>query len=108
MSYHVLVTIVANANRLRIVAAPPPYFRRTMDTFEFSEHDDPLPPPRVKSTDGLKKKAQREAKKAEREAKNKSKKAASQAASAAGGGGGGKKTPKRTAGGEQRKKTFAR
>lgn len=69
--------------RLRIVAAPPTYFRRTMDTFEFSEHDAPLPPARVTSTAGLKKKAQKEAKKAEREAQNRNKKARSAEAAAA-------------------------
>jgi electron transfer flavoprotein alpha subunit len=62
------------------VAAPPTYFRRTMDTFEFSEHDEPLPPARATSTPGLKKKAQRESKKAEREAQNRNKKVRSAAA----------------------------
>jgi hypothetical protein len=65
------------------VAAPPTYFRRTMDTFEFSEHDEPLPLARVTSTAGLKKKAQKEAKKAEREAQNRNKKARSAEAAAA-------------------------
>lgn len=54
-----------------------------MDTFEFSEHDEPLAPARVPSTAGLKKKAQREAKKAEREAQNRNKKARSAEAAAA-------------------------